>query len=186
MIEETTWLFLAATGALVAYALFAFGFYRVLHVPVPGRSWVARSAQRRGLDEVARRRADTWWRAVGVPALVCSFGVVLAVLDVGIIADREVEDIYAISAGVIAAVRILAFVWDEPAGELAKMVPIAVLSVAVFNSSAIDLEAWGDGLAEAGSENAWVYVVVLVVLEWLLQFAVGPVLAHRGRGVATG
>ena len=183
MIEETTWLFLAATLALVAYALFAFGFYRVLHVPVPGGGWVERVAGRRGLDRRGQERLDRWWRATGVPALVCSFGVVLAVLDVGIIADREVEDVYAISAGVIAAVRILAFVWDEPAGELAKMVPIAVLSVAVFNSTAIDLDAWGDGLAEAGSENAWVYVVVLVVLEWALQFGLGPVLDRRRRPV---
>ena len=185
MIEETTWLFLGATAALVAYALFAFGFYQVLHVPVPGGEAVDRLAGRRGLDGPARRRVDRWWRAVGVPALVCAFGVVLAVLDVGIIVDREVEDVYAISAGVIAAVRILAFVWDEPAGELAKMVPIAVLSVAVFNSTAIDLDAWGEGLAEAGSENGWVYVAVLVVLEWTLQFLVGPALDRWRRRPAS-
>ena len=167
--EETTGLFLAATAALVAYAVFAVAFYGVLHQRDPGLTQLRGWLDRRGTEGVARRRIELAWRYGGVPAMACAAAVVLAVLNNAIIDDREVEDIYAISAAVVAAVRILAYVWRNPAEELAKMVPIAVLSLALFNASSIQPDAWRDGLVEAGTENAAVYVTALVLLEWALQ-----------------
>ena len=169
MIEETTALFLVATAALAAYAVFAVAFYGVLHHRDPGLPELQRWLDRRGVEGDRRRRAERLWRYGAVPAMVGAAAVVLAVLDTAITQDREVEDVYAIAAAVVAAVRILASTWREPAKELAKMVPIAVLSLALFNASSIDLATWRAGLVEAGTENAPVYLLALVALEWVLQ-----------------
>lgn len=167
--EETTTLFLVATAALAAYAVAAVAFYRVLHQRDPGLAAVRRRLDQQGAGADRRRRVERAWQYGAVPLLACVAAVVLAVLNTAIIDDREVEDVYAISAAVVAAVRILAYAWREPANELAKMVPIAVLSLALFNASSIDLVAWRSGLVEAGAENAPVYVAALIALEWILQ-----------------
>lgn len=94
--------------------------------------------------------------------------------------DREVEDTYAISAAIVAAVRILAYLWPPPAHLLAQMVPYAVLTAAVFNSRSFELDVWRDRLAEAGFENAVSYVVLLFALEVGLR-----ALHRRPRDAAT-
>ena len=167
--EETTWIFVGSAAAFAAYALFAVAFYRVLRDPEPG---IVRLRARLDAAGVAPERRERWvrvWRWAGVPALVCGFAVLLSLMNVALMPDREVEDVYAISAGVVAAVRILATVWLDPAEELAKMVPIALLAAALFDSSGIDVTGWRAGVAEAGAENAVSYITVLVVLELLLQ-----------------
>lgn len=167
--EETTWVFLASAAAFAAYALFAVGFYRVLRDPVPGITFVLARVAASGASPSVLQRWRRTWTWVVVPALVCGFAVVLSLMNVALMPEREVEDVYALSAGVVAAVRMLAYVWIDPAEELAKMVPIALLAAALFNSSGIDGEAWRAGVAEAGAENAISYIAVLVVLEWVLQ-----------------
>ena len=179
--EETTGLFLVAPVALAAYAIAAVGFYRVLHQRDPGLAAVRRRLDRQQASAHQRIRAERAWQYGAVPLLACAAAVVLATLNTAVIDDREVEDVYAISVAVVAAVRILAYTWREPANELAKMVPIAMLSVAVFNASSIDLAAWRDGLVEAGTENAPVYVIALIVLEWGLQGTTDLVRSRRRR-----
>lgn len=167
--EETTRIFLGSAAAFAAYALFAVGFFRVLRDPEPGLEHVIGRLAAGGASAGA---LGTWrraWRWVVVPLLVCGFAVVLSLMSVALMSDREVEDVYAISAGVVAAVRVLAYVWIDPAEELAKMVPIALLAAAVFDASGIDGDAWRSGIAEAGAENAVSYIIVLVILEWVLQ-----------------
>jgi len=167
--EETTWLFLGATAAFAAYALFAVGFYRTLRDPEPGLGHLVAVLERRGVTPAELERWRRIWRWAVVPMLVCAFAVVLSLMSVALMPEREVEDVYAIAAGVVAAVRILAYLWVDPAEELAKMVPIALLAAALFDSTGIDGAAWRSGVAEAGAENAASYVVVLVILEWVLQ-----------------
>ena len=167
--EETTWIFLGSAAAFAAYALFAVAFYRVLRSPEPGIAHVVAHVEERGAPPIVLERWRRAWRWVVVPVMVCGFAVVLSLMSVALMPDREVEDVYALSAGVVAAVRILAFVWTDPAEELAKMVPIALLAAALFDSTGIDGEAWRSGVSEAGAENAVSYIVILVLLEWVLQ-----------------
>jgi hypothetical protein len=167
--EETTWIFLGSAAAFAAYALFAVAFFRVLRTPEPGFAHVLARLEGDGATPSVLERWRRAWRWVVVPVLVCAFAVVLSLMNVALMPNREVEDVYALSAGVVAAVRILAFVWVDPAEELAKMVPIALLAAALFDSSGIDVGAWRSGVAEAGAENAVSYIAVLVILEWVLQ-----------------
>ena len=177
--EETTGIFLGATVALVAYAVFALAFARVLHTRDPGRGRLDRwRAQVPDGDLRARRLEVLWWYGA-VPGAVCVLAAVLAVLAVGITEGREVEDVYAIAAALVAAVRILAYLWVAPADELAKMVPIALLTVALFQATDLDLTTWQDGVVEAGTEHALAYAIGLVLLEWGLRAASG-VAGRRG------
>ena len=171
MFEETTGVFLGATLALTAYAVFAVAFYQTLHTRDAGLARVRARLQRAGLDPDRYRLFDRLWRFIAIPTMTCLFAAVIAVLNVGVTQDREVEDIYAISAALVAAVRILSYTWQEPARELAKMIPIALLSIALFNASDLDLAGWRSGLEEAGTENVTVYVIALVGIEWSLRLA---------------
>ncbi len=167
--EETTWIFLGSAAAFAAYTFFAVGFYRVLRDPEPGTAYLHARSAGGGASAIVIERWRLTWTWVGVPALVCGFAAVLSMMNVALMPAREVEDVYALSAAVVAAVRILANVWVDPAEELAKMVPIALLAAALFDSAGIDGETWRSRVAEAGAENAVSYIVVLVVLEWGLQ-----------------
>lgn len=169
VIEETTWIFLGSAAAFAAYALFAVGFYRVLRDPEPGTAHLLARLAAGGASPSVLARWRRTWTWVVVPALVCGFAVVLSLMNVALMPNREVEDVYALSAGVVAAVRILANLWIDPAEELAKMVPIALLAAALFDSSGIGGETWRSRVAEAGAENALAYIAVLVLLEWVLQ-----------------
>lgn len=168
-IEETTWIFLGATLALSAYAFLAVGFYIALHSRDPGSDWLDERLRKRNMDPERERRARLMWWYGLVPGVACLAGVVLAVLNVGIMIDREVEDIYAISAAIVAAVRILAYVWQPPAHLLAQVVPYAVLTATFFNTRSFDWSAWSEQLEEAGTENALSYVALLFLLEWGLR-----------------
>ncbi len=169
-IEETTWIFLGVTVGMVAYSLFAFAFYRTLRARDAGLSWFRRTLDRRN-SRIDRDKATTLWEYLAIPLVVVFTALVLAVLGGAVIEGQEFEDIYAISAGIVAAVRILVYVWQEPADELAKMIPIALLSVAIFSRNSVDFQQWSSGLAEAGFENGSTYAILLILLEWGLRLA---------------
>ena len=170
IIEETTWIFLGVTVGMVAYALFAVAFYRALRTRDTGLSWFCRTLDRRN-STIDRDKATRLWEYITIPLVVVFAALVLAVLGAAVIEGQEFEDIYAISAGIVAAVRILVYLWQEPAHELAKMVPIALMSVAIFSRNSVDFEEWSSGLAEAGFENGSTYAILLILLEWGLRLA---------------
>lgn len=177
-IEETTWLFLGVTAGLVAYTAFAVAFYRVLHDRDAALLWLRRRRGRAGAG-----RTEQLWFYGAIPALDVAAAAVIAVIGGLVMAGREYEDIYAIAAATVAAVRIMAYFWEEPASELAKMVPTALLAVTVFAGADVRVGEWRDGLVEAGFENGFTYMMALVVLEWALRF--GHSRLHRaGRAVA--
>ncbi len=167
--EETTWIFMGATLALTAYAFLSLGFFLALHARDPGSAWLDRWIARCGADSGRQRRVRFLWWGVLVPGVACLSAAVLAVFNVGIMEDREVEDIYAVSAAIVASVRILAYLWQPPALLLARMVPYAVMSAAVFNTHSFDWDTWWEQLREAGTENAVSFIIILVLLEWGLR-----------------
>ena len=164
-IEETTWLFLAVTAGLVAYTAFAVAFYRVLRDRDAALGWLRRWRGRSGAE-----RSEQLWFYGAIPALDVLAAAIIAMIGGLVMAGREFEDIYAIAAATVAAVRIMAYFWEEPAAELAKMVPTALLAVTVFAGADVRVDDWRDGLVEAGFENGFTYFVALVALEWALRF----------------
>ncbi len=169
-IEETTWIFLGVTVGMVAYSIFAVAFYRSLHARDPGLRWFCHTLDRRN-STIGRDTATRLWEYIAIPLVVVFSALMLAVLGGAVIEGQEFEDIYAISAGIVAAVRILVYLWQEPASELAKMIPIALLSVAIFSQNSVDFDEWSSGLAEAGFENGSTYAILLILLEWGLRLA---------------
>lgn len=110
MIEESTWLALGAGVGFALYAVFAVAFYRFLHERDPGLGWLHRRLDAAGVDDARRSRLDQGWRFAAIPAGVCLAAAVLAALSVALPQARETEDIYALAVGVVAAVRVLAYV----------------------------------------------------------------------------
>ena len=160
---------------MTAYAVFVFKFYRFV---------AARDMFRLDLSKNdAVRDAVLWdliflvWYAVRFlvlfPAFAFFWFAALSVILVFLSEDRELASILLIAMATVSAIRVCAYYNEDLSRDLAKILPFAVLSVFIIDTSSLfDLES---SLATLGEINAHLdaivyYLLFLVALEFGLRF----------------
>lgn len=108
--------------------------------------------------------------AILTPLLVMFWVIVLLMLIIAVAQQRSPEQILAAACAVIAGARLLAHINREIAHELAKTVPIVILSVVIIGGQLAGLEKFEQTFNAIPWEQADSYVVGLIVWDYLLTF----------------
>lgn len=106
--------------------------------------------------------------AVMTPVLVTFWMLVLVVLIATVAQQRGPNAVLIAACSVIAGARLLAHVNTEIATELAKTVPIVILSVLIIGGQVVGVERFFETLLDVPVDAADTYFVGLVVWDYLL------------------
>ncbi len=154
---------LAAYTMLIAvYGIFVWAFYRSLSK----RDIIAAEFGKSGPLSMFVKYI------VAFPVFTFAWFAALTVLLFFLSKSQTTETILLISIGVIAAVRITAYIKEDLSVDIAKILPLAVLGIYVADPAFFSLSITIDRLIEATSLTKLLanYLLFVVLLEFLLRF----------------
>jgi len=92
--------------------------------------------------------------------------------------ELEVGSVILICAALISAIRICAYFKEELSRDIAKLIPLTLLGVAILTPGFIEIETHIDRILQISSffDNAVYYFVFIIILEVVLRLLYIPVL----------
>ena len=171
-------------AAVAAYAIFIFHFYQF----VARRDMFGLDLSR--YEESRFQRVRSFLHVVMYvvkylvvfPAFAFFWFAVLTIMLSLLSKDREFADIVLTGLATVSAIRVTAYWNEDLSSDLAKIMPFAVLAIALIDVSFFELEGALDTLREADvhRERILYYMLFLVALEFVLRIALGAFAAASG------
>ena len=159
---------------MTAYAVFVFKFYRF----VAARDMFGLDLSRNAgaLGSALRDLIFPVWYVVRYvilfPAFAFFWFAALTLILVFLSEDRELSSILLIAIATVSAIRVAAYYNEDLARDLAKILPFAVLSVFIIDTSSLfNLESSLATLREVDTHRETIayYLLFLVALEFVLR-----------------
>lgn len=99
-----------------------------------------------------------------IPFLLLVWYAALSIVILIVAEQRRIEEVLFLSAGLIGAIRILAYIKDEIAQDLAKLFPLAALTIFVLSPGSFKLETVLNQVREIPLLFSHIFSFVIVVL----------------------
>lgn len=174
---ELLWPLLAVVLSMTAYAVFVFNFYRFVAARDMFKFNLSGSDAERG--SVIGSLTHLVWYVVRYvilfPAFAFFWFAVLTLVLAFLSKDRSPDTILLISLATVSAIRVTAYYNEDLARDLAKMLPLAVLSFFIISANSLDAIGSLTALRELDEQltTIFYYLLFLVALEFSLRLIFG-------------
>jgi hypothetical protein len=174
--KAMTWPLLLIIAGVAAYCIFIFKFYRFL-----GSKDIFKLnlRQYKGflgfLEDIVEVLLYICEYLIILPLFIFFWFIVIALMITALSKIGNAQSILLLAMGIVGATRVAAFYNEELSMDMAKLLPLVLLSVFIFDIGSISYEFFVSTVKQFPSlwETALYYLVFIFLLEVLLRIAYG-------------
>ena len=174
---ELLWPALAVLLGMTVYAVFVFNFYRFVAARDMFKFNLS-GGDAGGGSVIGSFMRLVWYvirYVILFPAFAFFWFAVLTLVLAFLSDDRSLGSVLLISLATVSAIRVAAYYREDLARDLAKMLPLAVLSFFIISANSLDSIGSLAALREVNEhrETVFYYLLFLVALEFSLRLVFG-------------
>ncbi len=97
--------------------------------------------------------------------------------------SKDIGQIILISAGIVGAIRLTAYVSEDLSKDLAKMIPFTLLGIFIIDSNFFSVEDFIQKISQIPSfiSNIFLYLLFIFVAETIIRLIFTSIIAIKGR-----